>query len=58
MPNLAKNADRATSIHLPSDVLERVDALARYEGISRSSWVRRLILVELRAAAQAPVGDS
>jgi predicted DNA-binding protein len=48
MSDLAKFSDRASSIHLPADVFERIDALARYEGISRSAWVRRLILAELR----------
>jgi hypothetical protein len=41
----------ATSFYLDRPDLERVDVLAKREGISRAAWVRRLVLAELRTHA-------
>lgn len=54
MPRTLK--DRATSVHLPADALARVDALAALEGISRSAFIRRLIITELREQQDARGG--
>ena len=48
--------DRATSVHLPAEVMVRVDALAAHEGISRSAFIRRLILEALREQQEAHGG--
>jgi len=40
---------RTVSIVLPARVLEEIDAVAELAGISRSTWVRRLIERSLRA---------
>ena len=41
-------ADRAVSIYVPSDALERIDALAAELGVQRATWCRITILERLR----------
>jgi metal-responsive CopG/Arc/MetJ family transcriptional regulator len=50
----AQDGRKAVLLRLPLDVLDRVDSLAADETISRSAWIRRLIIGVARSTDKVP----
>lgn len=37
----------STTLRIPEDMLSEVDAAAKYQGVSRSAWIKRALRTEL-----------